>query len=108
MECEAKATGLQKDKDGAQKNAATFMQKASELQGELRVLRALFKGIHLAPHQDSVSRSPSVLTQRDPNDHSTTVSQSPGYADVNSSQPRNHYQKFNAGICITDKYISNL
>ena len=75
------------------------MQKAGELQGELRVLRALFKmdkGIDLAPRPESVSRSPSVLTQRDPNDRSTTVSQSPEYADVNSSQPRNRYQKFNA------------
>ena len=69
MECEAKVMGLQKDKDDAQKNAATFMQKAGELQGELRVRRALFKmdkGIDLAPHHELVSRSPSVLTQRDP------------------------------------------
>ena len=96
LECEAKIRGLEKDKDDAQKKAAVFMQKAGELQGELRVLRALFKmdkGIDLAPRTESVSRSPSVLTQRDPNDRSTTVSQSPECADVHSSQPRNHYQK---------------
>ena len=98
LECEAKIRGLEKDKDDAQKKAAVFMQKAGELQGELRVLRALFKmdkGIDLAPRTESVSRSPSVLTQtqRDPNDRSTTVSQSPEYADVHSSQPRNRYQK---------------
>ena len=96
MECEAKVRSLERDKADAQKNAAVFMQKAGELQGELRVLRALFKmdkGIDLAPRTESVSRSPSVLTQRDPNDRSTTVSQSPECADVHSSQPRNRYQK---------------
>ena len=86
---------MQSDKDDAQKNAAVFMQKAGELQGELRVLRALFKmdkGIDLAPRPESVSRSPSVLTQRDPNERSTTVSQSPEYTDIQRSQPRNHYK----------------
>lgn len=96
LETEARIRGLEKDKDDAQKKTAVFMQKAGELQGELRVLRALFKmdkGIDLAPRTESVSRSPSVLTQRDPNDRSTTVSQSPECADVHSSQPRNRYQK---------------